>query len=170
MSAEIGEESTPLERCDVVDEFGNCTGRIVVRGTELGPGEFYPVVHVWIRDEAGNYLIQQRAWTEVSGPGMWGTTAGYVQAGEDSLAGAIREAKEEMGIQLSPTLLKRLGRVQIADLIADLWLAVVSRRSIGEPVLGPEVADWMWVSKTELERRVCRGEFFAYSNISDLPG
>jgi len=45
-----------VEICDVVDEFGTRTGRVVTRGTELAPREFYLVVHVWIRDENSNYL------------------------------------------------------------------------------------------------------------------
>jgi hypothetical protein len=51
-----------------------------------------------------------------------------------------------------------------------VWLAEVSRATIGAPVPGPEVADWMWVSRAELEARFGRGEFFAYSYFSDLPG
>lgn len=50
-----------VEICDVVDEFGTRTGRVVTRGTELAVDEFYLAVHVWIRDENGEYLIQRRA-------------------------------------------------------------------------------------------------------------
>ena len=158
-----------VEFCDVVDASGNRTGRIVVRDTELGPGEFYPVVHVWIRDEAGNYLIQQRAWDREYHPGAWATTGGYMQAGEDSLPAVLREVREELGIQLSPADLKRLASVQIADLIVDLWLAQVTRQSIGAPVPGPEVADWRWASKAEIDARVRTGGFLAYSYFDNLP-
>jgi 8-oxo-dGTP diphosphatase len=85
--------------CDVVDELGMPTGRAVARGTELGPGEFYWVVHVWIRDEAGAYLVQRRALDRPADPGIWATTVGYVLAGEDSLASAIRETSEEWNVQ-----------------------------------------------------------------------
>ena len=59
-----------MEICDVVDEFGTRTGRVVTRGTELALSEFYLVVHVWIRDENSNYLIQQRALHLASDPGI----------------------------------------------------------------------------------------------------
>jgi hypothetical protein len=32
-------------------------------GTALGPGEYYLVVHVWIMDEDGNFLINREQHT-----------------------------------------------------------------------------------------------------------
>lgn len=75
-------EISTMELCDVIDQFGNRTGRVVVCGTELFPEEFHPVVHVWIRDEDNNYLIQQRALHLKSCPRVWCTTVGYVMSGE----------------------------------------------------------------------------------------
>lgn len=158
-----------MELCDLLDEFGTRTGRAVQRGTKLAPGEFILVVHVWIRDEAGRYLIQQRALHLEADPGIWATTAGHVQSGEDSLAGAIREAHEELGLQLAPAQFRRLDRLKIKNRMEDLWLAEVSRASIGAPTLGSEVADCKWVSKAELEHLAHQGDFFAYSYLSDLP-
>lgn len=159
----------PIEQCDILDEFGARTGRAVQRGTKLAPGEFILVVHVWIRDESGRYLVQQRALDLKDDPGIWATTAGHVQAGEDSLTGAIREAGEELGLQLSAVQFRRLDRLKMKNRIEDLWLAEVSRHSLGAPTLGPEVADWKWVSKAELEHLAHQGNFFAYSYLSDLP-
>ena len=76
--------------CAVVDEQGAPSGRTVARGAPLAPGEYFLVVHVWIRDEAGDYLVQQRAHDRATDPGVWAVTAGYVQAGEDSLSAALR--------------------------------------------------------------------------------
>lgn len=159
-----------IEICDVVDEFGIRTGRVVPRGTELTAGEFYLVVHVWIRDQAGNFLIQQRALHLVSAPGIWATTVGYILAGEDSLAGAIREVQEELGIQLSPAHLKRFDRHTMENRVEDIWLAEVSRNSIGAPLPGAEVANWKWVSGTDLEQMASRGDFFKYSYLANLLG
>ena len=158
-----------MELCDILDEFGTRTGRAVQRGTKLAPGEFILVVHVWIRDETGRYLIQQRAGHLEADPGIWATTAGHVQSGEDSLAGAIREAHEELGLQLAPAQFRQLDRIKMGHRIEDLWLAEVSRTSIGTPPLGPEVADCKWVSKAELENLARQGDFFSYSYLGDLP-
>jgi len=157
-----------MEICDVVDELGNRTGRVVTRGTALAVGEYYPVVHVWIRDELNNYLIQQRAFHLASGPGVWAITVGYVLAGEDSISGAIREVEEELGIHLLPSHLKQIDQHAMENRVEHVWLADISRSSIGTPILGPEVADWKWVSKVELEQMVSWNDFFRYSYFDNI--
>jgi 8-oxo-dGTP diphosphatase len=158
-----------VELCDVVDESGAPTGRTVARGTRLMPGEYYLVVHVWIKDAIGDYLVQQRAHDRATDPGIWAVTAGYVQAGEDSLVAAIRETSEELGLELSPDQFRRLKRHAMDDRVEDIWLAIVSRASLVTPKLGPEVADWKWVSKARLSELVSRGEFYGYSYFDRLP-
>lgn len=163
-----GKKEAGVETCDVVDKFGNRTGRTVTRGTNLGNGEYYLVVHVWIRDENHNFLIQRRALHVVSDPGIWATTVGYVRAGEESIAGAIREVNEELGIQLAPTQLRRLHHHTMDDRVEDIWLADVLRNEIGNPVPGSEVAEWRWISKVELERMTNQGDFFRYSYLDNI--
>ena len=152
-----------MELCDVVDQFGNRTGRIVERGTKLEPDEFYLVVQVWIRDEKNNYLIQQRGLQLKSGPGVWATTAGYVIAGEESVDAAIREVEEELGLQLSSSHLKRIDRHVLDNRVEDVWMADVIRDKIGTPTPGEEIADYKWLSRDELEEWVKLGQFFRYS-------
>jgi 8-oxo-dGTP diphosphatase len=158
-----------MDVCDVYDSAGARTGRSTVRGIELAHGEYYLVVQVWIRNEAGEYLVQQRAAHLESGPGMWATTAGYVLSGEDSLAGAIREVSEELGVQLAPGCFSKFDCLYMDGLMQDIWLADVSKSAIGQLSLGSEVDDWAWASMAELERMVSRGEFFAYSYLGSLP-
>jgi 8-oxo-dGTP pyrophosphatase MutT (NUDIX family) len=157
-----------VEICDIVDELGNRTGRTAPRGLELAPGEFFPVVHVWIRDELCNYLIQQRAFNLASGPGIWAVTVGYVLAGEDSLSGAIREVKEELGIQLSPSHLIQIDQHAMEKRVEDVWLADILRSSMDRPISGTEVADWKWVSRDELKQMASRNDFFRYSYLDTM--
>ena len=158
-----------MELCDLVDEHGAPTGRTVARGTLLAPGEYYLVVHVWIRDVAGDYLVQQRAHDRPTDPGVWAVTAGYVQAGEDNLSAVLREAREELGLSLLPAQLQRLQQHALEDRFEDIWLATVTRAALGPPQPGPEVADWKWASKASLSELVSRGEFFGYSYFAILP-
>lgn len=165
----LGDERPYMEWCDVFDDSGTRTGRTAARGTELRQGEYYLVVQVWIRNERGEYLIQQRAPHLDSGPGIWATTAGYVLAGEESMAGAIREVREELGIQLLPASLRRFERLNMENRIEDIWLAEVPNDSINTPILGSEVTNWKWATKSEIRQMIRCGEFFAYSYFETLP-
>jgi 8-oxo-dGTP pyrophosphatase MutT (NUDIX family) len=157
-----------MELCNVVDQWGIHTGRVVTRGTELCSGEYYPVVHIWIRDETGQYLIQQRALHLEFAPGVWATTGGYVQAGEEYLDAAIREVAEELGIVLAAGDLRHIARVPKDDVVQDIWLVDCAGSALGAITLNEDVADTAWVFWSELERRVGVGEFFPYSYFSRL--
>lgn len=158
-----------MEMCDVHDQSGVRTGRIVARGTVLEQGEYYLAVQVWIRDQGGEYLVQQRALHLASGPGVWATTAGYVLAGEDSISGAIREVNEELGLQLFPAQMRHFKRLITQHRIEDVWIADVAKETLGLPQLGAEVNAWGWASKSALQQMISTGEFFGYSYFELLP-
>ncbi len=157
-----------MEQCDIYDESGSRTGRTATRGASLSPGEYYLVVQVWIQDDANQYLVQRRAQHLASAPGMWATTAGYVVAGEESLAGAIREVREELGLQLLPAQLKRFDRLFVMNFMQDIWLAVVARSVLATPILEADVMDWKWETKAGIQQMVRQGTFFAYSYLNRL--
>lgn len=158
-----------LELWDVLDEDGVPTGRTVRRGDTLKPGEFHLVVHVWIRNEHNDYLIQRRAEHLDWKPGIWATTGGSVVAGEDSLTGAIRETQEELGLDLQPTRLERIHRFSVADGIIDVWFAQVKTDLLGTPSPGPEVAQVMWASKAQIHQLANEGRFHRYSYLDEIP-
>jgi len=99
-----------LELWDVLDRDGYKKGRVMVRGDEIQPGDYHSVVHVWIRNDKGEYMIQKRSDTVEQWPGIWAATGGSVIAGEDSLSGAVRELEEEMGLSLDRSTFRRLMR------------------------------------------------------------
>jgi isopentenyldiphosphate isomerase len=126
-------------------------------------------VHVWIRNELGEYLIQQRALHLPKYPGIWATTAGYVIAGESSIHGAIRETQEELGLHLQPGQCRLFNQLKMKIQLEDIWLADVSRALVGVPQIGPEVAGWQWASKPQISQMIRESEFFAYSYFDSLP-
>ncbi len=91
-----------MELWDLYTRHRVPTGQTHVRGNPLPVGCFHLVVHVWIRNAKGEYLISQRAADRQTFPLLWETVGGAVLAGETSLQGALREAKEEIGIDLQP--------------------------------------------------------------------
>ena len=78
------------------------TGEVIERGKPIPAGLFHLGIHAWIRNSEGKYLISQRSPNKDVLPLMWETVAGSVLSGEDTLTGALREVKEEVGLDFSP--------------------------------------------------------------------
>lgn len=91
-----------MELWDLYTEDRRPAGRDHVRGEPLPPGCYHLVVHVWIRSPGGKYLISQRAADRPTHPLLWECVGGSVLKGEDSLSAALREVKEEVGVELDP--------------------------------------------------------------------
>ena len=65
-------------------------------------GLYHLVITVWLRDSKGRFLMSLRSDKKRWCPGMWEATGGAVDHGESSLEGAVREVREELGIELNP--------------------------------------------------------------------
>ena len=49
-----------IELWDILDENGNITGRLHERGKPMVEGDYHLVVHVWIMNHKGEFLISKR--------------------------------------------------------------------------------------------------------------
>jgi len=87
-----------MELFDLYDKEGNLLNKTMERGSTNQKGEYHLVVHIWIKNSEGKYLMQQRNKESDLIPYQWASTGGAVTAGEDSITGAIRETTEEIGI------------------------------------------------------------------------
>lgn len=110
-----------MEVWDILDEHGIKTGRSIQRGCQLQDGEFILAVHIYIYNSNGEFLVQKRSLRKVSRPGIWDVTGGAVVSGEDSKTAAIREVKEEIGIDLDESDMKIAGRVKMKNTLLDVW-------------------------------------------------
>ena len=118
--AESIHASEPGELWDVYDAAGRPTGGTRRRGEALEEGEYHLCVHVWIRDEQGRYLLTKRAPGEYMA-GRWEAPGGSALTGEDSLAAALREVKEETGLSLDPGKGEVLFRFSGDHFHCDVW-------------------------------------------------
>lgn len=109
------------ELWDVMDENRHLTGRKHPRGVPLPEGDYHLVVLVLIQNEEGDLLITRRAPTK-GYPNMWEITGGSAIAGDDSLHAALREAREETGIELDPKNGRIVATEQWSDSFCDIWL------------------------------------------------
>jgi len=90
------------EYYDLLDENRNPTGKKHKRGEPLPQGSYHLIVCSWIVNSKGEFLIAQRSPNKNHAPNLWETPGGSVLSGEDSLTATIREAYEEIGINLLP--------------------------------------------------------------------
>lgn len=109
------------ELWDVYDANRNLTGKTHRRGDDLLPGEYHLVVHVWIQNPDGTFLMTQRSPNK-GFPLLWETTGGSALAGDDSLTAALREVKEETGLILAPLNGRILLQYSGTDYHVDVWL------------------------------------------------
>jgi isopentenyldiphosphate isomerase len=72
-----------------------------------GHGVWHRVSHVWIFNDAGQVLCQQRALHKEMNPGFWEPFfGGHLGPGEAYAYGAARETAEELGIKIAQKDLK----------------------------------------------------------------
>ena len=147
-----------MELWDLYNEQRELTGRDHVRGEEVPQGFYHLVVHIWIRNSKGEYLISQRSADRPAYPLMWECVGGSVTKGEDSLTGALRETKEEVGLTLSPEdgklVYSVVGRVvngvKFRDIV-DVWLFEYDGPVSLEQATTKEVAQTVWVTKKQIQ-------------------
>jgi 8-oxo-dGTP pyrophosphatase MutT (NUDIX family) len=109
------------EKWDVLDEHRQPTGRQHPRGVPLPEGDYHLVVLVLLQNDKGELLITRRAPTK-GYPNMWEVTGGSALAGDDSLHAALREMREETGIELDPVAGRVVATEKWSDSFCDVWL------------------------------------------------
>lgn len=151
-----------MEKWDLYTKYREKTGKEHIRGEEIPEGFYHLVVHVWIRNRKGEYLISQRSADRPTFPLMWECAGGSVLKGESSIEGAIREVKEEVGLDLEPdmgTLLFSKIRgtdtryeCKVFNDIMDVWLFSYDGELQLEAATTDEVADCRWMTVSEIKK------------------
>ena len=95
---------------DVVNERDEVIGQRT-RSAVHRLGLMHRAVHVLVFNAAGRVCLPQRSLKKDRQPGLWDSSAsGHVAAGEDYDACAVRELREEIGLQM-PTAPRRLFKL-----------------------------------------------------------
>ena len=90
------------ELLDIIDQLGNKLGYSLPRDEVHKTGLWHRTVHIWVLNLQNELLLQKRALTKETFPGLWDiSAAGHITAGDNSGTAACRELQEELGIRVS---------------------------------------------------------------------
>ncbi|MEC4748311.1 NUDIX domain-containing protein [Methylomicrobium sp. Wu6] len=138
----------------VVDQDDNIIGTCA-RHIVHASGMMHRAVHILVFDDSGRLFLQKRSMRKDLNPGLWDTSAaGHVDAHEDYDASALRELREELGIErgdpmillfkIPPTLENGMEFVQVYRVTHN-----------GPFVLAAdEIDDGNWFTQEEIDARV----------------
>lgn len=143
------------------------TGKTIERNKyQKNENEYHLVVHIWIKNKNNEWLISKRTPNKFF-PLLWECTGGSVLAGEDSLTGALREVKEELGISLDKNngkLYKSFRRDIYSD-FCDVWL-FEHNCDISDIVFQEnETCDAMWASSEKIAELINNKQFVPLDNM-----
>ena len=155
------------ELWDVFDRERRPTGRLHRRGDLLAPGDYHLVVHIWVRDRDGKYLLTKRSPNK-GFPNLWETTGGSALAGDDSLTAAMREVREETGLVLHAESGRLVESRQWTDHFDDIWLFCQDFALEEITLLEGETCDAQRATAEEILRLHAQGRFVPTDDLESL--
>ena len=142
-----------MEYWDAYNENRKKLGYDLIRDVSVfKENEYHIVEEIWIINSKGEILLTQRSKNKKSNPLKWECTAGSILKGETSYQGALRELKEEVGVQFTKKdaiFLEEKRKDTIPSDFKDMWLF---RKDVkDEEITFPdgEAIDYKWVTIDE---------------------
>ena len=128
-------------------------------------GEYRQSAHTWIMNSEGKFLMQKRSPNKNTFPNMWSITGGGVDSGETPLQGALRECKEELGIDISESNIELILSFKRKYDFVDVWLAKLDINIDDIILQEEEVTAVKWCSIEEIKSMQKNGELAASIDI-----
>ncbi len=150
---------------DILDKYGEKTGKTTPDNSKLQQGEYHRIVHVWIADQNGEFLIQKKANQD-----LWCITSGAVMHDENSLSAAIRSTANELGLLLRADKLRKIKQTRNTTEFIDVWSASGTREDFFPVILCSEIVDVCWASRNALVEMINRNEFVRYDYMDTVAG
>ena len=167
----------PPEPIDVYDADRRPTGLVIDRRSQrLGQGQYMLYAIVMVRDLQGRMLITRRALDKAWAAGWWEVPGGGVCAGETARDAAIREAGEEVGLDLTRASLELLWSYRNDDpgyadnYFADIYRATLDFSVADVRLREREATEFALVSWDEVRELARQGQFLHYERLARALG
>jgi 8-oxo-dGTP pyrophosphatase MutT (NUDIX family) len=147
-----------FEKWDLYTKDRQKTGLKHVRGNAIPNGYYHIVVEVWTIIDHKRILLTKRHPDKPYGL-LLECTGGSILSNEDSMKGAIREIKEEIGLVITEWDLEKVMEYMNEDTIYDVYMNYQSEDCVKRIKLQEEeVVDKMIVTYKEFSNLITRGE------------
>lgn len=121
---------------------------------KFNENEFSMSTFIWIVNEEGKMLIQQRSSKDDNKPSAWGITGGAVDSGETSLQASKRELKEELGIDVDIHELIYVGSERRKRKFFEYYFLNTSKTIDEMNLQTEEVERVEWITLDEYEKNI----------------
>ncbi|MFH1052797.1 MAG: NUDIX domain-containing protein [Candidatus Woesearchaeota archaeon] len=119
-------------------------------------GLIYRVSALWIKNSKGESLLARRAFSKSHSPGLWGpAVAGTVEQGESYEDSIIKEAEEELGLNIFS--FEKGPKIRSKDKYPHFtqWFTCKIDRPVKEfSIQKDEVAEIKWFSRQKIEKQL----------------
>ncbi len=163
-----------MEILDIVNENGIPTGKTIDRDTAHAKGIPHRTSHVWIvRKKHGKLqvLLQKRSEEKDSYPGCYDiSSAGHIPAGVDFIPSALRELKEELGVEADAGQLVYCGQRHFTfraafhgkpffdNQVSNIYLLWLDQKAEEFTLQKDEVSEVKWFDFDDCVYRVSHGQ------------
>ena len=115
------------------------------------------IVTIFIKNKKDEYLIQKRSKAK---GGKYGITSGHTLEGESAEKGAIREIKEEIGIDIVGQELKLIYKTNIDGNLYNLYYLEKDIELKNLKLQKEEVENVYWYTIDEINKIIQKQEFY----------
>lgn len=131
------------------------------------------VAKVVVVNQAGKILLLRRSQTDSRRPLQWDIPGGHTDGQEFAEEAAVRETREETGIDINPRRLRLLStRTQMVTPELNVnWLFFVASTDTNRVTLSSEHVDYRWASINEVLEIVSydvQRDTFEYAKDNEL--
>lgn len=163
-----------MEFLDELNENGDKTGRVIERETAHRDGILHATSQIYIYRKNGGrieILLQRRSHDKDSFPDLWDIScAGHVPSGETYDSNAIKELREELGLDLPLADLKRIALFRTSKKAVfrgvpfcdeQLSAVYITEYSVPEETIvfqKEEISEVRWMDAEEIEQKLSQND------------
>ena len=153
-----------MEIWEVLDKDGNPTGEIMKKNDQkvFDKGLCHLGAEVWIINSDNKILIQKRSKYKKIAPNVWAMTGGSVILGKNSKETIVKEAKEELDIDINANELKLITRFKLGTLWVDTYILRHDYDIEKMRFQKYEVTNAKWMTLEEIDNLANKGNFMEY--------